>query len=210
MMPAVRVQPRVKCPVTLAAAEGVDDRGRLRRGIRLRGDVYVTNARGERRLAAAWVGAGGRARRLVAARVTDAHEFEVGVVRVRTRPEDGGTLVPGGQRCDRPDAGVDSVLRQTLGDRRRRFLTPAACWRRASVLRLFRQVLVQSPEHLRTNVHRPCYGRRVNLSAVGGPVAEHHEFLNPRENRIRYDTSCLQLTKEMHQWLPIVYPVSTG
>ena len=48
--------------------------------IRLRGDVYVTNARGERRVAAAWVGAGGRARRLVGARVTDAHEFEVGVV----------------------------------------------------------------------------------------------------------------------------------
>ena len=39
--------------------------------IRLRGDVYVTNARGERRVAAAWVGAGGRARRLVGARVTD-------------------------------------------------------------------------------------------------------------------------------------------
>ena len=34
LMPAVRVQPRVKWPVTLAAAEGVDDRGRLRRGIR--------------------------------------------------------------------------------------------------------------------------------------------------------------------------------
>ena len=32
--------------------------------IRLRGDVYVTSAGGERRLAAAWVGAGGRARRL--------------------------------------------------------------------------------------------------------------------------------------------------
>ena len=48
--------------------------------IRLRGDVYVTNARGERRLAADWVGAGGRARRLVGARVTDAHEFEVGAV----------------------------------------------------------------------------------------------------------------------------------
>ena len=48
--------------------------------IRLRGDVYVTNARGERRLAGEWVGAGGRARRLVGARVTDAHEFEVGVV----------------------------------------------------------------------------------------------------------------------------------
>ena len=83
--------------------------------IRLRGDVYVTNARGERRLAAEWVGAGGRARRLVGARVTDAHAFEVGVVVCVTRPEDGGTLVLGGQRCDRPAAGVDSVLRQTLG-----------------------------------------------------------------------------------------------
>ena len=39
--------------------------------IRLRGDIYVTNARGERRAAAAWVGAGGRARRLVGARVTE-------------------------------------------------------------------------------------------------------------------------------------------
>ena len=48
--------------------------------IRLRGDVYVTSAAGERRLAADWVGAGGRARRLVGARVTDAHEFEVGAV----------------------------------------------------------------------------------------------------------------------------------
>ena len=48
--------------------------------IRLRGDIYVTNARGERRPAAAWVGAGGRARRLVGARVTDAHELPVGVV----------------------------------------------------------------------------------------------------------------------------------
>ncbi len=48
--------------------------------IRLRGDIYVTNARGERRPAAAWVGAGGRARRLVGARVTDAHEMPVGAV----------------------------------------------------------------------------------------------------------------------------------
>ena len=48
--------------------------------IRLRGDVYVTNAPGERRVAAAWVGAGGRARRLVAARVTDVHEWPVGAV----------------------------------------------------------------------------------------------------------------------------------
>ena len=48
--------------------------------IRLRGDVYVTNERGERRVAAAWVGAGGRARRLAGARVTDVHEWPVGAV----------------------------------------------------------------------------------------------------------------------------------
>ena len=48
--------------------------------IRLRGDIYVTNARGERRAAAAWVGAGGRAQRLVGARVTDTYELPVGVV----------------------------------------------------------------------------------------------------------------------------------
>ena len=48
--------------------------------IRLRGDIYVTSARGERRAAAAWVGAGGRARRLVGARVTDTYELPVGVV----------------------------------------------------------------------------------------------------------------------------------
>ena len=48
--------------------------------IRMRGDVYVTNARGERRLAAEWVGVGGRARRLESASVTDTHEFPVGVV----------------------------------------------------------------------------------------------------------------------------------
>ena len=48
--------------------------------IRLRGNIYVTNARGERRVAAAWVGAGRRARRLVGARVTDTYELPVGVV----------------------------------------------------------------------------------------------------------------------------------
>ena len=48
--------------------------------IRLRGDVYVTNARGERRVAAEWIGARGRARRLVGARVTDVHEWQVGAV----------------------------------------------------------------------------------------------------------------------------------
>ncbi len=48
--------------------------------IRLRGDIYVTSARGERRAAAAWVGAGGGARRLVGARVTDTYELPGGVV----------------------------------------------------------------------------------------------------------------------------------
>ena len=48
--------------------------------IRLRGDIYVTSAAGERRTAAAWVGAGGRARRLVGARVTDTYELPVGAV----------------------------------------------------------------------------------------------------------------------------------
>ena len=71
--------------------------------IRLRGDVYVTNARGERRLAAAWVGAGGRARRLVGARVT---ERWASIVHTTGRWRNPG----GWPGCDRPDAGVDSVL----------------------------------------------------------------------------------------------------
>ncbi len=40
----------------------------------------MTSAGGERRTAAAWVGAGGRARRLVGARVTDTYELPVGAV----------------------------------------------------------------------------------------------------------------------------------
>ena len=36
---------------------------------------------------------------------------------VRTRSEDGRTVVLGGLRSDSPDAGPDSVLRQALGDR---------------------------------------------------------------------------------------------
>ena len=50
--------------------------------IRLRGDIYVTNARGERRA----VGAGGRARRLVGARVTDTSPFKVHVTRTSEAP----------------------------------------------------------------------------------------------------------------------------
>ena len=48
--------------------------------IRIRGDIYVTSAKGERRLASDWVGKGGRSRTLRGARVTDAHELEVGTV----------------------------------------------------------------------------------------------------------------------------------
>ena len=48
--------------------------------IRLRGDVYVTDAHGERRMAGEWVGTRGRARRLEGALVTDAHELPMGVV----------------------------------------------------------------------------------------------------------------------------------
>ena len=74
--------------------------------IRLRGDVYVTNARGERRVAAAWVGAGGRARRLVEARVTDVHEWPVGAV-----------VCVHDQKMDEPWCLVASEATQALGDR---------------------------------------------------------------------------------------------
>ena len=85
--------------------------------IRLRGDVYVTNARGERRVAAAWVGAGGRARRLVGARVTDVHEWPVGaVVCVHDQKMDEPWCLVASEATG-PDAGVDSLLRQALGDR---------------------------------------------------------------------------------------------
>ena len=48
--------------------------------IRIRGDIYVTNAKGERRKAAQWVGVGGRSRTLRAAQITDEHALEVGTV----------------------------------------------------------------------------------------------------------------------------------
>ncbi len=47
--------------------------------IRFRGNIHVTNAKGETRLAADWVGQGGRARALHHAKVTDNH-YEVGTV----------------------------------------------------------------------------------------------------------------------------------
>ena len=81
--------------------------------IRLRGDIYVTNARGR--------AASGRRRGACAAISGCSGDRRVRVAgrrgRVRTRSEDGRTVVPGGQRSDNPDAaGPDSVLRQALGD----------------------------------------------------------------------------------------------
>ena len=48
--------------------------------IRLRGNIYVTNAKGERRRASQWVGRGGRSRTLRNATVTDSHGLGVATV----------------------------------------------------------------------------------------------------------------------------------
>ena len=48
--------------------------------IRLRGNIYVTDAKGERRKASQWVGVGGRSRTLRGAVVSDRNEHEVGTV----------------------------------------------------------------------------------------------------------------------------------
>ena len=48
--------------------------------LRIRGDIYVTNAKGERRLASDWVGVKGRSRTLRGATVTDTHALPVGTV----------------------------------------------------------------------------------------------------------------------------------
>lgn len=48
--------------------------------IRVRGNHYLTDAKGERRRAREWVGSGGRARTLRKVRVTDRHEYPVATV----------------------------------------------------------------------------------------------------------------------------------
>jgi hypothetical protein len=48
--------------------------------IRLRGNIHVTDASGETRTAANWVGRSGRARKLRGARVTASHAYQVGAV----------------------------------------------------------------------------------------------------------------------------------
>ena len=65
--------------------------------IRIRGDIYVTSAKGERRKAAQWVGKGGRSRTLRGAQVTDEHHFGGGEGGVRARSEDERAVVPGGE-----------------------------------------------------------------------------------------------------------------
>jgi hypothetical protein len=48
--------------------------------IRFRGNIHVTDASGETRTAAEWVGKSGRARKLRAARITASHAYQVGAV----------------------------------------------------------------------------------------------------------------------------------
>ena len=66
--------------------------------IPLRGYIYVTNAKGERRKPSDWVGVNGHSRRLRGATVTDVHALTV------------GTVVCGGQRRQHRDLQVDSLL----------------------------------------------------------------------------------------------------
>jgi hypothetical protein len=76
------------CQVTVLADRGFGDHKllnyldelRFSYVIRIRGNIHVTDAAGETRPAAEWVGKGGRARKLRGARVTASHEFPVGAV----------------------------------------------------------------------------------------------------------------------------------
>ena len=65
--------------------------------IRLRGNIYVTSAKGERRKASDWVGVNGRSRTLRGATVTDVHALPVGTVVWVHAKGDEGVVVCGGQ-----------------------------------------------------------------------------------------------------------------
>jgi hypothetical protein len=76
------------CNVTILADRGfgdhklfafLDDLG-FGYAIRFRGNIHVTDAMGETRTAAEWVGKSGRARKLRNARVTASHAYKVGAV----------------------------------------------------------------------------------------------------------------------------------
>ena len=84
--------------------------------LRIRGDCYVTNAKGERRLASDWVGVKGRSR--TAARC-DGDRVRVAGRHggVRARQGDEGIVVWGGQRGEDCHPHADSLLRQALGHR---------------------------------------------------------------------------------------------
>src|SRR6202161_660141 len=76
------------CRVTILADRGFGDRKlfaylaelRFAYVIRLRGNIHVSDATGETRTAADWVGRSGRARKLRGARVTASHAYQVGAV----------------------------------------------------------------------------------------------------------------------------------
>jgi Transposase DDE domain len=83
--------------------------------IRLRGNIHVTDASGETRTAANWVGRSGRARKLHGARVTASHAYQVGaVVCVHLRDMKEPWCLAASARCDALPA------RQYLGDFRSR------------------------------------------------------------------------------------------
>ena len=86
--------------------------------IRFRGNIHVAAADGETRLAADWVGKGGRARKIPAASVT-AGGREVGSHRLRPRQRHEGSLVLGHQPRRGERAPNHQFLRQALDDRTR-------------------------------------------------------------------------------------------
>ena len=65
--------------------------------IRIRGDIYVTSAKGERRKAAQWVGQGGRSRTLRGRAGHRRAPLGGGEGGVRARSEDERAVVPGGE-----------------------------------------------------------------------------------------------------------------
>jgi hypothetical protein len=92
--------------------------------VRLCSQYYVTNAKGERRKAANWVGAGGRARTLRDATLTDLHELPVATV-VCVQAKDmcvqakdmQRAVVSGRERPRSEGEGADGLLSQALGHR---------------------------------------------------------------------------------------------
>ena len=84
--------------------------------IRFRGNVHVTAADGETRLAADWVGKKGRARLLRGAELTAARHKVGAAVCVHARGHEGG-LASGRQRCGRERRPDRQALRQTMDDR---------------------------------------------------------------------------------------------